>query len=84
MKFVGYGMLSNRRMPEWGMAWNEYECRTLVDQYVDAGIIERHEAFNPNNPDWPTAAVRLVRANETVRMALGFSDESVSEPVPAR
>ena len=84
MNFVGYGMLCNRWMLDWGMGWNEHECRKLVDEYREVGIVERHEVVNRNNPDWPTAAVRLVRANEMVRMALGFSDGPVSGPVPAR
>ena len=45
--------------------------------------MERHEVVNPNNRDWPTAAVRLVRSNETVRSALGFSDGPISNPVLA-
>ncbi len=84
MNFVGYGMLCNQWMLDWGIAWNEHECRRLVDEYLDAGIVERHEVVNPNNPDWPTAAIRLVRANEMVRAALGFSDGPASDPVPAR
>ncbi len=83
MNFVGYGVLCNRWMLDWGMGWNEYECRNLVDEYLDAGIVERHEVVNPNNPDWPTAAVRLVRASEMVRMALGLSDGPISNPVLA-
>ena len=65
------------------MGWNEHECRSLIDQYQEAGIVERHEVVNRNNPDWPTSAIRLVRASETVRRALGFSDGPVSNPVPA-
>ena len=84
MNFVGYGMLCNQWMLDWGMGWNEYECRRLVDEYLEAGMVERHEVVNPNNPDWPVAAVRLVRANEMVRMALGFSDGPIAEPVPVR
>ena len=84
MNFVGYGMLCNQWMLDWGMGWNEYECRRLVDECLAAGIVERHEVVNPNNPDWPTAAVKLVRTNERVRMALGFSDGPIAEPVPAR
>lgn len=53
------------------MGWNEFECRKLVGEYQQAGILERHEVANPNNPDRPVAAVKLVRTNETVRRALG-------------
>ena len=84
MNFVGYSMLCNQWMLDWGMGWTEHECRNLVDEYLDAGIVERHEVVNRNNPDWPTAAVRLVRTSETVRMALGFSDGPISNPVLTR
>ena len=32
---------------------------------------------NPNNPDWSTAAVRLVRSSETVRRALWLLNENL-------
>ena len=83
LSFVGYSMLCNQWMLEWGMGWNEHECRSLIDQYQEAGIVERHEVVNRNNPDWPTSAIRLLRTSETVRRALGFSDGPVSNPVPA-
>ena len=41
------------------------------------------EVSNLSNPDWPTLAVRLVRSDERVRQALGFSDGSASNPVLA-
>ena len=81
MHFVGYSMLCNQWMLEWDVAWNEHECRRLVDEYVAVGIAERHEVFNHNNPDWPTSAIRLVRTNEAVRQALGLSDGPISNPV---
>ena len=84
LNFVGYGMLCNQWMLDWGLGWNEGECRRLIDEYQEAGIVERHEVLNRNNPDWPTAAVRLIRANETVRRALGYSDGPVSDLVLAR
>ena len=79
MNFAGYSMLVNQWMLDWGLAWNEYECRKLVDDYQQAGIVERHEVVNRSNPDWPTSAIRLVRTNEAVRMALGFSDGPASD-----
>ena len=83
MNFVGYSMLCNQWMLDWGLAWNEHECRRLIDEYQEAGIVERHEVFNHANPDWPTSALRLVRTDERVRQALGFSDRPVSNPVLA-
>ena len=67
-----YSMLCNQWMLDWGIAWNEYECRKVVDGLVDVGVVERHDASNPNNPQFPTAAIRLVRTNETVRSAPGL------------
>ena len=83
MNFVGHSMLCNQWMLDWEIGWNEHECRKLVDEYLDAGIVERHEVVNRNNTDWPTAAVRLVRTDEAVRRALGFSDGPISNPVLA-
>ena len=67
LDFVSYSMLCNQWMREWGTGWNEQECRKLIDQYQDAGIVECHDVANHHNPDWPMSAIRLVRANETVR-----------------
>ena len=81
MNFVGYSMLCNQWMLDRGLAWNEHEYRRLIDEYQQAGIVEAHEVHNPNNPDRRTSAVRLVRTDERVRQALGFSDGPVSNPV---
>ena len=81
MNFVGYSMLCNQWMPEWGMGWNEYECRKVADDLLEAGVVERHDVVNPNSLQFPTAAVRLVRTNETVRRTLGFNDAPISNPV---
>ena len=83
MNFVGYSMLCNQWMLDWSIAWNEYECRRLVEDWLYDGIIERHDVPNPNNPQYPTSAIRLVRTNETVRDALGLNRPSITNPVVA-
>ena len=83
MNFVGYNMLCNQWMLDWGIAWNEYECRKLVDQWTYEEIIERHDVYNPNNPQFPTSAIRLIRTNELVRDVLGLNRPSISNPVMA-
>ena len=83
MNFVGYSMLCNQWMLDWGIAWNEYECRRLVDQWLHEAIIERHDVHNPNNPQFPTSAIRLVRTNELVREALGLNRPNINNPVVA-
>ena len=50
MNFVGYGMLCNQWMLDWGMGWNEYECRRLVDECLAAGIVERLRSSTPTTP----------------------------------
>ena len=80
--FVGYGMLGNQWMLYWGDRFGtRHECRNLVDEYLEAGIMGRQEVVNRNNPDWPTAAIRLVHTHETVRPALGFGDGPALDPV---
>lgn len=81
MNFVGYSMLCNQWMLDWGIAWNEYECRRLVEDWLYDGVIERHDVPNPNNPQYPTSAVRLIRTNETVRNVLGLNRPAIANPV---
>ena len=81
LNFVGYSMLCNQWMLDWGIAWNEYQCRQLVEQWLDEQIIERHDVPNPNNPQWPTSAVRLIRTNPMVREVLGLNRPAISNPV---
>ena len=81
MNFVGYSILCNQWMLDWGIAWNEYECRKVVDDLVQDGVIERHDVFNPNNPRFPTAAVRLARTNETVQNTLDLNRPRIGNPV---
>ena len=81
MNFVGYSMLCNQWMLDWGLGWSDYECRQMVDHYCETGIAERHEVHNPNNPDWPTTAVRLIRDHETVRNVLGPDPQRIINPV---
>ncbi|MCE2501285.1 MAG: NYN domain-containing protein [Dehalococcoidia bacterium] len=81
MNFVGYSMLCNQWMLDWGIAWNEYECRRLVEDWLYDGIVERHDVPNPNNPQYPTSAVRLVRTHEIVRDALGLNRPAIANPV---
>ena len=78
---IAYSMLCNQWMLDWGMGWNGHQCRRMVDDLVEAGVVERHDVFNSNNPQFPTAAVRLVRTNETVQNTLGLNRPPISNPV---
>ena len=81
--FVGHSKLCNEWMLDWGMASNEFECRKLVDQWIDQALVERHEVPNPNNPQYNTSAIRLCRSNQQVREVLGLNRPVVSNPVVA-
>ena len=81
LAFVGYSMLCNEWMLDWNIASNEQECRRIVDEYINARIIERHDVPNPNNPTYPTSAVRLVRDHDQVRACLGLDDRPIANPV---
>ena len=69
-------------MLDWGIASTEYECYRLIDQWLYDEVIERHDVANPNNPAYPTSAIRLIRSNETVRDLLGFNRPAVTTPSP--
>ena len=86
MNFVGYNKLCTQWMLDWGIASTEYECYRLIDQWLYEEVVERHDVANPNNPAYPTSAIRLIRSNETVRDLLGFSRTAVvtNTPVVAR
>ena len=73
MNFVGYNKLCTQWMLDWGLASTEYECYRLIDQWLYEEVIERHDVPNPNNPAYPTSAIRLIKSNETVRDLLGFT-----------
>ncbi len=78
LNFVGYNKLCTQWMLDWGIAFTEYECYRLVDQWLYDEIIERHDVVNPNNPSFPTSAIRLIRSNDHVRDLLGFGGARVS------
>ena len=85
MNFVGYNKLCTQWMLDWGIASSEYECYRLIDQWIYDEVVERHDVANPNNPAYPTSAIRLIRSNETVRDLLGFNRQaSTATAVPAR
>ena len=80
MNFVGYNKLCTQWMLDWGIASTEYECYRLIDQWLYEEIVERHDVANPNNPAFPTSAVRLIRSNESVRDLLGYNRPATPKP----
>ena len=83
MNFVGYNKLCTQWMLEWGIASTEYECYRLIDQWLYEEVVERHDVANPNNPAYPTSAIRLIRSSETVRDMLGYTKPASARPALA-
>ena len=83
MNFVGYNKLCTQWMLDWGIASTEYECYRLIDQWLYEEVVERHDVANPNNPSYPTSAVRLIRSNDTVRDMLGYGRPAAAKPALA-
>ena len=83
LNFVGYNKLCTQWMLDWGIASSEYECYRLIDQWTYDEIVERHDVANPNNPAYPTSAIRLIRSNDHVRDLLGYSKSAVDNPLIA-
>ena len=83
MNFVGYNKLCTQWMLDWGIASTEYECYRLIDQWLYDEIVERHDVPNPNNPTYPTSAIRLIRSNDSVRDLLGFNRIATAPSNPA-
>ena len=81
LSFVGYSKLCTEWMLDWGITTTDYLCYQLVDQWVGDGVAERHSVYNANNPQFPTAAIRLNRTNEQVRELLGLNRPILSNPV---
>ena len=82
MNFVGYNTLCNQWVLNRRHRLERIRTPQNDGRAGGGGIAERHDAFNPNNPQFPTSAIRLVRTNETVRTVLGFNSLPISNPVP--
>ena len=78
LNFVGYNKLCTQWMIDWGIASTEYECYRLVEQWTYDEIVEKHDVPNPNNPTYPTSAIRLIRSNDAVRDLLGYGRSAVT------
>ena len=81
LSFVGYSKLYSEWMLDWGLANTDYECRGLLDQWLEEELVERHYVENFYNPQYPTSAVRLNRTKEEVREILGLNRPVINNPV---
>ena len=52
------------------------ELRSLMDLMVDSGVVDVYQVENPDNPEFPTAAIRLPLSDEPDEMD---ADEGIEE-----
>lgn len=72
MSFLGRKLIANQVPAEILGSYISYEGRMMVlGEAISAGILELYQVPNPVTPAYPTAAVRLNRANEFVKSVLG-------------
>jgi len=72
MSFLGRKFIANQVPAEILGNYNSYEGRMMVfGEAISAGILELYQVPNPIKPAYPTAAVKLNKANEFVKSILG-------------
>lgn len=72
MRFLGRKLVANQLPAEILGNYVSYESRmSIIGKVIASGILEFYQAQNPNNPEWPTAAIKLNRDNEFVKSVLG-------------
>ena len=59
LPFVGLKYYRDQLLPQVVGEIRQGELRSLMDLMVDSGIVDVYQVENPNNPEFPTAAIRL-------------------------
>jgi hypothetical protein len=72
MSFLGRKLIASQIPAEILGNYNSYEGRMMVlGEAISAGILEMYQVPNPVTPAYPTAAVKLNKANDFVKSVLG-------------
>ena len=64
LPFVGLKYYRDQLLPQVVGEIRQGELRSLMDLLVDSGAVDVYQVENPNNPDFPTAAIRLPLKDE--------------------
>ena len=64
LPFVGLKYYRDQLLPQVVGEVRQGELRSLMDLLVDSGAVDVYQVENPNNPDFPTAAIRLPLKDE--------------------
>ena len=59
LPFVGLKYYRDQLLPQVVGEIRQGELRSLMDLMVDSGLVDVYQVENPNNPEFPTAAIRL-------------------------
>ncbi len=59
LPFVGLKYYRDQLLPQVVGEIRQGELRSLMDLMVDTGLVDVYQVENPNNPEFPTAAIRL-------------------------
>ena len=64
LPFVGLKYYRDQLLPQVVGEIRQGELRSLMDLMVDSGLVDVYQVENPNNPEFPTAAIRLPLAED--------------------
>ena len=64
LPFVGLKYYRDQLLPQVVGEIRQGELRSLMDLLVDSGAVDVYQVENPNNPEFPTAAIRLPLTDE--------------------
>ena len=64
LPFVGLKYYRDQLLPQVVGEVRQGELRSLMDLLVDSGAVDVYQVENPNNPEFPTAAIRLPLTDE--------------------
>ena len=64
LPFVGLKYYRDQLLPQVVGEARQGELRSLMDLLVDSGVVDVYQVENPNNPAFPTAAIRLPLTDE--------------------
>ena len=76
LPFVGLKYYRDQLLPQVVGEIRQGELRSLMDLMVDSGVVDVYQVENPNNPEFPTAAIRLPLSDEPDEMD---ADEGIEE-----
>lgn len=79
LPFVGLKYYRDQLLPQVVGEIRQGELRSLMDLMVDSGLVDVYQVENPNNPEFPTAAIRLPLTDEPDELD-EFAEDAADQP----